>query len=522
MAMSLRTSLRPENGPVGKALGAWLDFAPSGLTTRFLLLWFVILWTAFHVVSNASVGLHPDTLETYAWGLHPSAGYDKHPPLSALMAGAWFTVLPQTDWPFYLLAMINAAAGLYATERIGRRYFDGDKRILVPLLVLLTPFYQFYAGRFAADQTLLSTWPIATYCFLRAFEARNLSWSAAAGAAAGVAMLASYYSIFLLAGFVAAVLGSPGRWAYLRSPSPWLSAAVGGIVLAPHVQWLWANGFAPLTDAIALHSGASLAEVPWKDVVQVVETVAFVAAPLAVYWLAVRPDRETLRDTMWPSDPNGRMLVILLAVPLVLPAIVAPFIGVALTPARTMAAWFLLPVVLLRPQTAKPTRIAAIRITALVAATTICAPIAAPWLAWRTHLAGTSEGREYYRQISAEVTNGWHLATALPLAIVMGDPNLVAAATFYSPDHPDSVPNFASAASPWVTPDRLASDGWVAICTADDQNCVDEARRQTAGKTDVQFINFSTINRYLGRSGRLGRFSFILVAPETRPRIIIQ
>jgi hypothetical protein len=216
------------------------------------------------------------------------------------------------------------------------------------------------------------------------------------------------------------------------------------------------------------------------------------------------------------------MLVVLLAVPLVLPAIVAPFIGVALTPMRTMAAWFLLPVVLLRPQTAKPTRIAAIRITALVAATTICGLIAAPWLAWRTHLAGTSEGREYFRQVSAEVTNGWHLATALPLAIVMGDPNLAAAATFYSPDHPDSVPNFALAASPWVTPDRLASDGWVAICTADDQNCVDEARRLAAGKTDVQFINFSTINRYLGRPGRLGRFSFILVAPEARPRIIIQ
>src|SRR6202790_967939 len=229
MAMSLRTSLRPENGPVGKALGAWLDFAPSGLTTRFLLLWFVILWTVFHVVSNASVGLPPDTLETYAWGLHPAAGYDKQQPLGALMAGAWFTLLPPTDWPFYLLAMLNAAAGLYATERIGRRYFDGDKRILVPLLVLLTPFYQFYAGRFAPDQTLLPAWPIATYCFLRAFEARNLTWSAAAGAAAAVAMLASYYSIFLLAGFVAAVLASPGRWAYLRSPSPWLSAAVGGV-----------------------------------------------------------------------------------------------------------------------------------------------------------------------------------------------------------------------------------------------------------------------------------------------------
>ncbi len=35
-----------------------------------------------------------------------------------------------------------------------------------------------------ANAILLSTWPIATYCFLRSFESRSLAWSAAAGAAA--------------------------------------------------------------------------------------------------------------------------------------------------------------------------------------------------------------------------------------------------------------------------------------------------------------------------------------------------
>jgi hypothetical protein len=214
------------------------------------------------------------------------------------------------------------------------------------------------------------------------------------------------------------------------------------------------------------------------------------------------------------------MPVVLLVVPLALPAIIAPVIGMALTPLSTTPAWFLLPIVLLRPTSASLSRVAAIRIAALVAALTLCALIAAPFIAWQRHLAGTREGREYYRQVSGQVSDAWHLATGAPLRLVMGDRNLVAAATFYSPDHPDSVPNFDLAAAPWVTAERVRDEGYVAICNADDQACVDEARRRAADNANVQFMNFSTVSRYFGGTGRLGRFFFILVGPEAAPPIL--
>ena len=145
-----------------------------------------------------------------------------------------------------------------------------------------------------------------------------------------------------------------------------------------------------------------------------------------------------------------------------------------------MSAWFLLPIVLLRPDSAKFTRTAAIRTTALVIAITLGALIAAPFLARYYHAAGTKQGREYYRQVSNEVTNAWHLGIGLPLRIVMGDYNLVLAATFYSSDHPDSVPRFELISAPWVTPERLDREGWAAICMADDEDCVGEARRRAS------------------------------------------
>ena len=105
-----------------------------------ILLLFVIAWTAFQTISYSSVALHPDLTEIFAWSRHPAASYFKHPPLGALMARGWFSIFPIADWSFHLLAMVNVAIAFFAIDLIARRYVDGDKRLVVLLLLLLTPF----------------------------------------------------------------------------------------------------------------------------------------------------------------------------------------------------------------------------------------------------------------------------------------------------------------------------------------------------------------------------------------------
>jgi 4-amino-4-deoxy-L-arabinose transferase-like glycosyltransferase len=386
-ALRLRVSglLGPNTSPLGSALNAWFDSEKSGLAILIFCLAFVLVWTCFQIISYATVDLHPDIVEAYAWGLRPSPGYYKHPPLAGLAVGAWFLLFPPADWSFHLLAMCNSAVALYATYSIARRYLDGDKRIVAVLLLLLTPFYQFHGQRFGANQTLISTWPIATYCFIRAFEtfgrsARGVMWALLAGMTAALAVLGKYYSAFLIAGFVAAALVHPRGHTYLRSWSPWLSTAVGGAVLAPHVLWLFANDFPPFDYALALHGGASLAESLWADLNYLAGGIAYVSVLLLVYWLATWADGKALREVIWPPDPDGRMLISLLSAPLLLPAIVAPLIGAVLTPLWTMPAWFLLPIVLLRPSTIVLPRDAAIKVAVTVLAISIAVLFAAPIL----------------------------------------------------------------------------------------------------------------------------------------------
>ena len=155
--MSFTTAHHSLVASIRRPIDAWFDTRDDGRAIAILLLLFVALWTLFQVVSRASIDLHPDMVEIYAWSQHPSGGYYKHPPLGALMAAAWFAIFPVANWSFDLMAMVNAAIALFAVYKIARLYLSGDKPLLVPLFLLLTPFYQFHAQRFGANQPLLST-----------------------------------------------------------------------------------------------------------------------------------------------------------------------------------------------------------------------------------------------------------------------------------------------------------------------------------------------------------------------------
>jgi hypothetical protein len=101
-------------------------------------------------------------------------------------------------------------------------------------------------------------------------------------------------------------------------------------------------------------------------------------------------------------------------------------------------------------------------------------------------------------ELAREVTQLWHARFASPLPIVIATFDLAAPVAFYSPDHPrmfadspDPPRVFASDQpefSPWIDyPADLKRYGFVGICYAGDQDCVDNLARlaPNAEKLDV-------------------------------------
>jgi len=496
------------------AILSWFEPDREDRAVLALLGLFIAVWTTFQVVAYSAVGLNDDLAEVFVWSQNLSLGYSKHPPLAAFVAAIWFSIFPTAEWAFHLLAMLNSAVGLFFVDRIARRYVDSNKRLLVLLLLLLTPFYQFHGQRFSPNPMQLSTWPIATLCFLRAFATRRIGWSALAGATAALAMLAKYYSIYLIGGFVVAAMLHPRRWEYLRSPAPWVSIFAGFVVLAPNLYWLATTGFEPFAYAVGVHGGGSAWD-EWRSIIAyLLGALGYVLLPLLVYGAAVRPDKDMLALVIWPQDADRRMLVILLGSFLLLPALTAPLIGVKLTSLWTMSSWFLLPIVLLAPKEVKLTHLTAARVATGVATMTMAILAAAPVVAWVNYVNGLESGRAYDRIVGEEVTRTWRAATGRPLRIVIGVTGFSQATSFYSPDHPDAGPGFGSPASPWLTILRGRRDGWGAACSAADQVCISDVERSAQIFSGSVRVEKTLTVSFFGWRSTSKQFVFYIVPPQ--------
>jgi 4-amino-4-deoxy-L-arabinose transferase-like glycosyltransferase len=503
-------ALRPLSSPV-RAAADWFCRESGGLV--FYLLAFVVCWSAYQILSNISLGLHSDFCELYDWSRHLTAGYVKHPPLGAFITRAWLTLFPVTDWSLRLMAIVYAAMALFAIYLIARHTLAPQRRLPALLLLLLTPFYQFLSDRFGANQVLLLVWPLATYCFLRAFETRDVAWSMAAGAAAALALLGKYYSIYLVGSFVLAALIHPARLAYLRSSSPWVSAATGMLVLSPHIRWLFVNDFRPFGYALTVH--ATSRSMALRDALTyMVGACGYVSGLVAVWWLVVRPSRALLRETLWPSDPGRRMLVVLLAGQILMPPLTSVVASIGLTALWTMQAWFLLPIVLLSAPAASMSTLATRRLALGIAVFTLAAIALAPAIAWFQFSHGTRDGREYFPAAAQALEREWETVVGAPLRIVAGDDALAVAVAFYARSHPDAVPYFNQTRAPWVRQSDLGLRGWAALCASADAGCMRDAESTMRTVADVRHTTVEIAPHYLGAVGKPRRFSFWIVPPH--------
>ncbi len=283
-------------------------------------------------------------------------------------------------------------------------------------------------------------------------------------------------------------------------------------MLAPHIYWLMNTGYQPFSYALIAHGGSTLAGALAANAEYVLGALGYMALPVAVYWLALRPARATWREALWPPEPGRRMLVLLLATPLVLPALTAPLIEAKLTAIWTIQGWFLLPIVLLAPSSARLPRRAANGVALAIAGLTLALLIAAPAIAWNKHKQGTNEGRNYFPALGQEVTRRWHALTGRRLSIMLGDQSLSTA--FYSADHPDTVPGFHFWAAPWVTPQRLAREGWAAVCALDEPWCVAGAAQRIADNPAAQRFQFEIVPRFFGTPGEPRSFVLVVAPPK--------
>ena len=495
---------------------ALLDPARRERTAVALVLAFALVYALFGTVALASRDVHFDLGELIAWAREPALGYH-HPPLSVWIAQAWFALFPLTDWAAYLLGASASAAALWIAWRLFSEWLDGEKRVAALALLTLIPFYAFHALIFNANVAMLPFWAAASLLFLRSYIRRDPIQAALAGAAAAGAMLCKYWSVYLIAGLALAALFDRRRGAYFRSAAPWISIAVGLLVLAPHLIWLVAGGASTLVFALQTVTGAGAARL--KSLSYVADAAAYAAAPLIAF-AALRPSRAAIMDTVLPVDPDRRLAALAWLIPLILPALVNLIVPGRLTAVWTIPNWTLFPLVLLGSPLILVTRAFVVRLVAVALAVPVLALVAAPGVALVTHYTGAPGYQPHYRLLAGAVESFWRSQTQRPLKLIGGEHRLAHGIVFYLPDRPTALADHLVDAGGGRTEisladasaARIARDGIVFVCPVRESYCVsalDRAAQALSGMREEVELARS----FLGILGRPERYVMFVAPP---------
>ncbi|MGJ5181273.1 glycosyltransferase family 39 protein [Bradyrhizobium oligotrophicum] len=517
MSLALPAIAFPTHGSAARwrrVVAIWIDAAEDGWAVPVLIAGFIAVWMAYFSVAYLAGDLHQDVIETWSLGRSFDWGSTKHPPLMGWAARAWTTVFPLTNWSFNLLALTNAAVGLWAVDLITRRFARGDKRIVVLLLLMLLPIYQLHAQRFNANAVLLSSWPLATWCFLRSFQTRTMGWAIAAGLTAALAMLGKYYSIFLIASFAIAALCHRERHAYFTSRAPWIAALAGLAALAPHLVWLASTGAQPFAHAIHHHVGKTAAAALVEGGGFLLAMAGIVGIP-GLIWLAMtrpRPGR-VLNDAL-SLDSGLRLLAMISLGTVIFPALVSATVGTDMPPLWGLQAVFLFVVVIVCGASYQPPRELTINLAATaIAIAAFAAIIVAPLHALYRNYVPLNEGRNFYAPAVAELDRLWQTESNTPLPAVGGDDGLAFAAAFYSPDHPHYQMSLVHPRELQLPSEALTARGWAALCYDTDISCITGMQAAAARTGRSVRADFTLRTNLFGWQGASQGFVALIVPP---------
>ncbi len=485
---------------------ALVDPVSSERTVLWVLGVYLVAWTIYGAVAKSSQGLHYGMTKVIAWSRDLSWGFLKHPPLAAAFVWSWFKVFPLTEFSYYLLAMLMPTITLWIVWRLSADYLSLEKRVAGLALLMLIPFFNFHALKFNVNTVLMPVWAATTWWFLRSYKTRSALYAALTGVGAALAMMGKYWSVFLLAGLLAAALIDRRRADYFKSPAPYIAAVVGLAVLIPHLLWLKAHDFAPFSYAMVIHGDKPLGITVMAALGYLGGSLGYVALPIIlILAAAARPGRAALADMAWPAEQARRLLAAVLWLPFLLPALVAIASGAAINSLWSMASWSLLPVLLLSSPQVTWRDIDTRRVLLLAMALPLILLIASPVIAILAQRDGQRPAAAQARLLAGQIERAWNEVTPQPLRFVGRDAEIAFGVIAYAAGRPRALPGLSPPGAI-----ELRQSGQVLFCFASDEDC-----KNAAAKSPGSRVIESTLQRNFWRfSGKPQRYTIVVVPPR--------
>lgn len=251
--------------------------------------------------------------EAYAIGIARqfSLSYFDHPPLHFWLVGSWARLWNNESlWLLRLPFVALAAISSWLIFMLTRRLFGASAGLWALVLFNVAPVFGVAHGTLVLPDGPLLTASLGVAVVLAriVFDddgARQLGRWGIAGVLAGLALLAKYHGVLLLAGVLVFLLTTRHR-RWLATPGPWLAAGIAAAMFSPVIVWNWQHDWA----SFAFQAGRS--EGDGLNPTWLMQSLAGQAAYL-VPWFLVALAVVLARALLGGPKREGRWLLACLA-----------------------------------------------------------------------------------------------------------------------------------------------------------------------------------------------------------------
>jgi 4-amino-4-deoxy-L-arabinose transferase-like glycosyltransferase len=227
----------------------------ADFTAAALILVYCIIWISLRLLVSRTMEL--DEAEQFIAAKVMALGYSGQPPLFT-----W--ILHVVAFPFGM-TIVTILAVKYALlfcfyfscYHIARTFWRPGKSLVVTGALLLFPTYSYEFNRNLTHTILLAAMASVTFLiFVRLLEKKTAARYLLFGAVIGLGILSKYNIVFLLFAIVMASLSTKKGRAVLFDKRMLLSAALGILIVMPHVLWLIRRDFPSVHEAFSkAHAG---------------------------------------------------------------------------------------------------------------------------------------------------------------------------------------------------------------------------------------------------------------------------
>lgn len=213
------------------------------MATRKALWTLIGVSTLLRLIWGVSLGAFNNESYYYLYAHHLDWCFFDHPPMVGLVAALGLKLAGGASLVLGLRVgfIVLFAGSSWLLASLTTRSFGPRAGFLAALALNSTIFYGVIVGTFAGpDGPLLFFWLLTLDRLIVALESpgRTSAW-VGVGLAWGAAMLSKYHAALLPVGTLLFLLLRPSARRCLRTPGPYLAAAIGILLFLPVVVWNW-------------------------------------------------------------------------------------------------------------------------------------------------------------------------------------------------------------------------------------------------------------------------------------------